>query len=206
MEEQRASGAARGGTAASDGVVFVEPRRPPDGFDRGGGRFRGRGNERRRGFRRTDDWASSHAVARVSPSAGVTAAEKGLVQGMLQDRSQVEVVVERWGPEHFHHPVYRRIFERLLSTEDPSLVAIEDGLTSTEVEVVDGLVAEPLPNPATQVRAWLRRLELRAIDEERDRVNAMLMDPEHPLSEAEKDALLARKQQLAADRKALLQP
>jgi DNA primase len=188
---------------SSDGVVFVEPRRPPDAYDRNRGR--GRGSERRRGFRRTDDWASSHAVARVSATAGVSAAEKGLVQAMLQDRSQVDVVVERWGPEHFHHPIYRRIFERLLSTEDPSLVAIEDGLTPAEVSVVDGLAAEPLPNPATQVRAWLRRLELRAIDEERDRVNALLMDPEQPLSEAEKDALVARKQQLATDRAALLQ-
>jgi DNA primase len=201
--EERVPDRSRGGGAAPDGVVFVEPRRPPDGFDRGGGRFRGRGNERRRGFRRTDDWASSHAVARVSPSARVTAAEKGLVQAMLQDRSQVEVVVERWGPEHFHHPVYRRIFEKLLSTEDPSLVAIEDGLTSAEVAVVDALVAEPLPNPATQARAWLERLELRALEEESARLNAMLMDPEHPLSEAEKDALVARKQQLATEKKAL---
>jgi hypothetical protein len=188
-----------------DGVVFVEPRRPPEAFDRERFRGRDRGGERRRGFRRTDDWASSHAVARVSPSARVTAAEKGLVQAMLQDHGQVEIVVERWGPEHFHHPVYRRIFERLLLTADASLEALADGLTSSEIDIVNQLVAEPLPNPGTQVRAWLRRLQLRAIDEERDRVNAMLMDPEHPLSDAEKDALVARKQQLNADRAALMQ-
>jgi DNA primase len=199
MDEERASDrTARPATP----VEFVEVRRPAERFDRDG-RFRGRGSDRRRGFRRVDDWASSHAVARVSPSAKVTTAEKGLVQAMLQDRAQVEVVAERWGPEHFHDQVYRRIFEKLLSTEDPSLIAIEDGLSSAEVSVVDALVAEPLPNPATQVRAWLRRLELRALEEESARVNAMLMDPEHPLSEAEKDALLARLQQLATDRTAL---
>ena len=186
----------------ADGVVFVEPpRQPGDFYDRN--RPRGRRDERRRGFRRTDDWASSHAVARVSPSARVVAAEKGLVQAMLQDRDQVDIVIERWGPEHFHHPVYRRIFEQLMTTEDASLDAVTDALTEAEVEVVNGLVTEQLPNPATQVQAWLRRLEIRAIEEERDRINAMLMDPLHPLSDAEKDALVARKQQLRLDREAL---
>jgi hypothetical protein len=101
--------------------------------------------------------------------------------------------------------VYRRIFERLLAVHDAPLDAVVDGMTSAEVAVIDRLVAEPLPNPATQVRAWLRKLQLRALDEESDRINAMLLDPEHPLSEAEKDALVARKRQLVTDRAALLQ-
>jgi DNA primase len=187
--------------ASPDGVDFVEPRRADEWEQRR--QLRARFGDRRRGSRRTEDWASSQAVARVSPSAKVLAAEKGLVQAMLQDRGQVDFVVERWGPEHFHSPLYRRLFERLLATEDPSLAAVAEGLTEPEVRVIDQLTAEPLPNPATQVQAWLRRLELRALDEERDRINALLLDPEQPLTEAEKDALVARKQQLAADRAAL---
>jgi DNA primase len=187
-------------SSGGDGIEYVEPPRRRDEWERGSNRAR---SDRRRGFRRTEDRASSHAVARVSPSAGVYASEKGLTQAMLQDHGQVELVVERWGPEHFHHPVYRRIFERLLAAEEPSLDTVVEGLSAAEVEVVNALVAEPLPNPATHVQAWLRKLELRAIKEESERINAMLMDPEHPLSEAEKDALVARKQQLVIDRAAL---
>ncbi len=187
--------------ATVDGVLFEERPRPRDEWSRD--RKRGRGDERRRGFRRTDDWASSHAVARVTPSARIAAAEKGLVQSMLQDRDQVDTVVERWGPEHFHHPVYRRIFERLLATDEPSLEAVCEGMTEAEVDAVNALVAEPLPNPMTHVRAWLRKLEVRAIEEERKRIDAMLLDPDRPMSDAEKDALIARKAQLRDDRNAI---
>ena len=131
--------------------------------------------------------------ARLAVRAGDAPRRRGSCRRCCRTATQVELVVERWGPEHFHDPVYRRIFERLLAAAgDRRSTRSIDGLTPAEVEAVNQLLAEALPNPATHVQAWLRRLEIRALDEERDRINAMLMDPEHPLSEAEKDALVAR--------------
>jgi DNA primase len=181
-----------------DGYAFVEQPARRDDYARN--QMRGRYGERRRGFRRTEDWASSSAIARVSQSASVIAAEKGLVRGMLQDRDQVELVVERWGPEQFHNPLYRRIFERLLADHGATLDAVAEGLTETEVHAVNQLTADPLPDPARDVEAWLRKLEVRAIDEELGRINEKLLDPARALPEEEKDTLTRHKQQLIADR------
>jgi DNA primase len=197
-----APGARRDRARPADGVVSWDERHRRDEPDRAQTRMRM--GERRRGGRRVEDaWASSQAIPRVSPSAPVFAAERGLVQGMLQDPTQVDRVVERWGPEHFHSPVYRRIFERLLAADGAPLDAVTDPMDPADVAEIDRLLADRLPDPAAQVDAWLRRLEVRAIDEEKKRINARMLDSVHPPTDQEKDELLARKRELHEHRAAL---
>ena len=159
--------------------------------------------DRRRGFRREEDWISSPARPRVHRSAGATRLEKGLVRAMLQGLDQVDYVAERWGPEHFTSPIYKRIFERMLAMTDRTLEAITEGLPASDVKTIDELVAEPAPPGEGAVDLWLTKLSLLAIDEERDRIDAQMMDPDHRPSDQEYKDLMARKEQLRMEQNEL---
>jgi DNA primase len=202
--ERAPSQPARGGRVepsdrAPDGVTYVEqpPRRDDDYARR---QLRMRFGERRRGGRRVEDWVSSSAVPRLAVSAAVIQLEKLLVRSMLQDRNVIDAVVERWGPEQFHFPTYRRVFERLLAFHDAPLDVLTEGMSEEDVRAVDQLVSVQVPSAEAEAEACLRRLEALAISTELEAINATLRDPENGLSDEETDALRTRKEELHQER------
>jgi DNA primase len=197
------AGAGRAPLGSGEGVVFVEPRRSWDD----GAQFRMRMNAERRRFqkgRRTEDWASSPAIPRVvTRSARVLRAERDIVRAMLQERDLVEGVAERWDPGSFHHLQYRRIFETLLAEPEAPPDVLANALEADAVQVMDELLAVPEPDPRGTAEAWLRRLQVWAIDEEVDRIQDRLLGNGPPVRDAEKDELLLRIGALRTERAAL---
>ncbi|MDF1502195.1 DNA primase [Roseisolibacter sp. H3M3-2] len=171
-----------------NGVIFVEPpRQDDDRFQR-----RWDSDRRRRKGRREEDWKSSFAVPRVSPSAAVANAEMLLTRAMLQQRTLVEVVAEKWPPESFTRTDLRLLFERLVEEPEVPLDVLTDAMPETLVRDVDAAMEIPDPDPEGTVAGTLGTLQSLALDEENDRLFAML---QATADEAEKDRLL---QQIAA--------
>ena len=179
-----------------NGVVFVEPPRQDDD------RFRRRweSDRRRARGRREEDWKSSFAVPRVSPSAAVANAEMLLARAMLQQRDLVEVVAEKWPPESFTRTDLRLLFERLVAQPDVPLDVLTNAMPESLVRDVDAALEMPDPDPEGTVAGTLGTLQSLALDEERDRLFEMLRDT---TDEAEKDRLLLRIAALRQERVAL---
>lgn len=181
---------------ATPEVTFVEParRRDDDSFRRPWtGRRKGQG-------RRDEDWKSSLAVPRVSPTGAVLRAEGQLIRAIVQERDLVEAVAERWAPESFNRPELRLVFERLLEDPDQGLDTLAQGLPADVVAALDKLLEMPDPNPHGTVESWVTKLQAMALDEERERLHAQLQ----AAADAEtKDTLIRRIQTLKDERAAL---
>lgn len=185
-----------------DGVEFVEPRR--DFNNRWEERRPGRarfGDRRTGKGRRTEEWASSDAIARVAPEAPEFRTERELVRALLQERRLVDFVAERRGVEDFQHPIYRTIFEKLVEQPDIDLTELAQQLPEDAVRVVDDLSASPLPDPESWVEGWLKRIQVRAIDRELRALDRQLLGG--ALTEEEKTELSLRKSALAREREEL---
>jgi DNA primase len=181
-------------------VRFVEPPQRRDDDDRFRGRFSG---SRRRGAgRREEDWRSSLAVPRVSPTAPTLRAEGQLIRAMVQERDLVEAVAERWPPESFNRTELRLVFERLLDDPEQGLDVITQSLPAEVVAQLDVLLELPDPNPRHTVDTWVSRLQALAMEEEIGRLHEQLRTA---VDDAEKDALIARIKALGQE-SALLRP
>ncbi|HXG70350.1 MAG TPA: DNA primase [Gemmatimonadaceae bacterium] len=126
-------------------------------------------------------------------------AERELVRAMLVDRSRVESMPEKRGPEAFHDPAYRAIYEALLKAGSDSTV--EDICAHLDEEAVAD-VEELLAAGETQVDpqrtiddslAKLHKLDLR-----RDMSSIQRLVP--LAGEAEKDVLIGKKYALQKER------
>jgi DNA primase len=68
-------------------------------------------------------------------------AERKVLLLMVKRRDWVERVAEHVGPEDFHDPAYRTIFEALVA--DPDLTRPPDGMDSGAARRLEGLLADP---------------------------------------------------------------
>lgn len=71
-------------------------------------------------------------------------AERELVRAMLKQRSLVERLTERVGPDSFHEPRYREIFATLLDPgPERSVQELAAAMTQPAVEMMQSLLGEP---------------------------------------------------------------
>jgi replicative DNA helicase len=62
---------------------------------------------------------------------------------MVQDRSRVEIIAERIGPDAFHHPVYRAIFSAFLDAgEDATMDELSAVLDAEAIEMIEEMLGE----------------------------------------------------------------
>jgi len=152
------------------------------------------------------------AGPRISPAAQVrrgdkrarhsgrrASAERELVRAMLVLRSRVESMPEKRGPETFHDPAYRAIYEALLKAgADSTVEDICAHLDEEGVAVVEELLAAggTQLNPQRTIDDSLAKLH--ALDLGRDMSSIQRLVP--LAGEAEKDVLIGKKYALQKER------
>lgn len=117
-----------------------------------------------------------------------TSAERELVRAMVQDKSRVEPIAERIGPDAFRDPVYREIFAALLQTGEG---ATADELTSVLEPDAIAVMQEMLGEGEAQINVQrtiddsITRLSVRDMEERVAEIDRLL-----PIAtEEEKDVL-----------------
>ena len=141
---------------------------------------------------------------RTRRSSGSTlgaAAEEELIRVMLHDRSQIDFLMERIGPDDFLHPECRELFLALAdaghgaSAEDVALA-----VSPAAVQKMESLLATPAPGADTGrvVDDALRGLECRKI-----RLRSAEIDSLRQQGRGDADALFLEKKQLALRAKEL---
>jgi DNA primase len=124
-------------------------------------------------------------------------AERELVRAMLAQRSQVEFIAERIGPDSFRDERYRAIFSALLSSEDgASLQELAPMLDAESIEVAEALVEDrgALIDAQKTIDDSLAQLEVRAMEErlaEIDGLLALASDTEKTAFEDERRKLVS---------------
>ena len=80
---------------------------------------------------------------RTQRRSAAASAERELVRAMLHQRSQVESIAERIGPDSFHHPVYREIFAALLNHgEEATMDELASDLEPDALEEAQEMLGE----------------------------------------------------------------
>ena len=120
---------------------------------------------------------------------------------MLAQRSRVDTIAERIGPDSFRDSRYRAIFSALLSAgESADIDEITATLDPEEIEVVESLVEDPLAlvDPQRTIDDSLAQLEVRDMEDRVSEINRLF-----PLaSEREKQALDEERQKLVLQMRA----
>lgn len=139
--------------------------------------------------RRADRRARTHG-------RGVSA-ERELIRAMLQQRTRVEGIAERVGPDSFRDPGYRAIFAALLDAGlGASIEGIAGRLDADDVELAERLSqdAAAIVDPQRTIDDSLAQLEVRALEErltEIDRLYPLADQVErHELEEERKQLVL----------------
>jgi DNA primase len=97
-----------------------------------------------------------------------SSAERELIRAMVNDRSRVEPIAERIGPDAFRHPVYRRIFSTLLeSGEDTRIEQLSEVLDPEAIELIQEMLGEgeALINTQRTIDDSITRLHVRDMEE-----------------------------------------
>jgi DNA primase len=132
-------------------------------------------------------------------------AERELIRVLLHQRRYIEAVAERIGADAFTDPVYRAIFNELVTREsDVSVVDIAGVLDEEATEVLQELMNENggLDRAEETVDAGINALLSRDIAERMTELDRLL-----PLADADqKDDLIREKQRLAIEMQALGRP
>lgn len=106
-----------------------------------------------------------------------TSAERELVRAMVQDKSRVEPIAERIGPDAFRDPVYREIFAALLQTGEG---ATADELTSVLEPDAIAVMQEMLGEGEAQINVQrtiddsITRLSVRDMEERVAEIDRLL--------------------------------
>lgn len=128
-------------------------------------------------------------------------AEKELVRAMLVQRSRVDTIAERVGPDTFRDSRYRAIFSALLSAGDSATIdEIAATLDSEEIEVIESLTEElgAQNDPQRTIDDSLAQLEVRDMEDRVAEIDRLL-----PLaSEKEKKVLDGERQKLVLQMRA----
>ncbi len=166
--------------------------------------FRLRFGDRRGGRgRRAEEWITVRATPRVALDSSVRAAERQLIRAMVQDRSLVDAVAERWPPSDFHGDAYRELFARLVDDPQRPLDEAIREFPESAVRAIQAALEEPDPTPDVTVSGWLLKLQAWALDEEKALLVRRLAATDPPPREDEKDVLLRRLDALQRERAAL---
>ena len=141
------------------------------------------------------------AERRADTGAEGVSAERELVRLLIHRRQHVESVAESCGTESFRDSRLAEIFNALVASPDESLETIAAELSDDAVSFLNELSMNGggLDDPPRIIRDCVAVLKRRDLGEEIEAI-----DRELPLADdAEKDKLVRRKQQLAAEIKAL---
>jgi DNA primase len=124
-----------------------------------------------------------------------SSAERELIRAMLQQRARVAEIAEKVGLDSFRDRRYRRIFARLLESEEETPVQqLAEGLPVSDVAVIEELLSErgAQIDPQRTVEDSLTAIRVRELDEKMLEIDATL-----PLARADqKDELMKLKQEL----------
>jgi hypothetical protein len=117
-----------------------------------------------------------------------TSAERELVRAMVQDKSRVEPIAERIGPDAFHHPLYRELFAAMLETgEEATMDELSAVLEPDAVEVMQEMLGEgeALIDVQRTIDDSITRLHVRDMEDRLAEIDRLL-----PIASAdEKEAL-----------------
>jgi replicative DNA helicase len=120
---------------------------------------------------------------------------------MVQDRSRVEPIAERIGPEAFRDPVYSEIFSALLETEeDATLDDLSAVLEPDAIVLMQEMLGEDgaLVNVQRTIDDSITRLHVRDMEERVAEIDRLL-----PIAnEVEKDALQEERAKLVVQMRA----
>jgi DNA primase len=138
---------------------------------------------------------------RTPRRAAGNSAERELVRAMLQQRSRVESIAERIGPDSFHHPVYRAIFAALLeSGEEGSIDDVGTALDADAMEVAEELIAnaDGFTDPQRTIDDSITRLHVREMEDRLSEIDSLI-----PIaSETERESLGEERQKLVLQMRA----
>lgn len=130
-----------------------------------------------------------------------SSSERELVRAMLQDRSRVEIIAERVGPDSFRHPGYRAIFATLLRAGgETAFDVLSASLDAESLAVAEELLGgdETLMNAERTIDDSITRLQVRDMEDRLAGIDRLL-----PLAnEHEKEALQQERQELVVQMRA----
>jgi DNA primase len=109
-------------------------------------------------------------------NAGASA-ERELVRAMIQDRSRVEPIAERIGPDSFQHPIYRDIFSAFLEVgEQATIEELSAVLDADAISVIEDLLGdgEAQMNPQRTIDDSITRLHVRDMEERVAEIDSLL--------------------------------
>ena len=152
---------------------------------------------------------------RISPAARVrrgdrrtrytergASAERELIRAMLLQRSRVEQITEKLGPDGFRDSHYRAIYKALMAAgPDASIEALSNHLDEELIETVEGILSEGVTqmDPERTVSDSLATLHARELDHRLAEIDGLV-----PLADVrQKDQLIAEKQQIMESMKEL---
>jgi len=108
---------------------------------------------------------------------GGASAEKELVRAMLQQRSRVESIAERVGPDSFRDPQFSEIFAAILQSDpEASIEDISAKLSAAAIAVAEELLGEGEAhvNPAKTIEDSLTRLHVRDMNDRMNEIDRLL--------------------------------
>jgi len=121
-----------------------------------------------------------------------TSAERELVWAMLQQRSRVESIAERIGPDAFRHPAYKAIFAALLDAgESVTLEEIGKTFDADTLDEAEELLGEGEAGKEAQktIDDSIAKLNVRDMEERLDEIKGLL-----PLANPDERAVLEEEQ------------
>ena len=123
-------------------------------------------------------------------------AERELIRAMLVQRSQVEAIAERIGPDGLRDERYRAIFTALLSAPDASLGDLAPLLDEESIEIAEQLLEDRagLMDAQRTIDDSLAQLEVRGMEERLAEIDGLLS----LASDQEKAALDEERRQLVS--------
>jgi hypothetical protein len=133
-------------------------------------------------------------------SAGASA-ERELVRAMLQQRSQVEAIAERIGPDSFQNSMYRQIFSALLEHgEEASMDELANDLDADALDEAQEMLSESegIVDMQRTIDDSITQLHVLEMEHRLTEIDGLL-----PLAnEKERDALQQEKHQLVMQMRA----
>ncbi len=140
--------------------------------------------------------AARRSRSPAPPISGM-GAERKVLHLLLRARERVEDAAERIGPEDFHDPSYREIFQALIS--DPSLQAPTPGMSPTATRRFQELLDDPeeLLHAGRVFEESVARIRGRSLDRRQEELDRRL---ERARSQEERRSLVAEKARLRRER------
>lgn len=130
-----------------------------------------------------------------------SSSERELVRAMLKDRSRVEIIAERVGPDSFRHPGFRAIFAALLrSGGETTLDDLAASLDADSLETAEELLGgdEILMNAERTIDDSITRLRVRDMEDRLAGIDRLL-----PLAnDVERETLQQERQELVVQMRA----